>query len=53
MVQSNVVAGFLSRVLESVVLPARVNLPFQREVLSGPANGWPHRFQSGRALSRD
>jgi hypothetical protein len=31
MLQSNLVAGFLSRILESTVLPAWVNLVFKRD----------------------
>jgi hypothetical protein len=39
MFQSNLVASFLSRVLESAILPAQVNFLFQRDNLTGQPMG--------------
>jgi hypothetical protein len=39
MFQSNLVAGFLSQVLESIVLPAQVNLLFHRDDSTGQPMG--------------
>jgi hypothetical protein len=47
MFQSNLVAGFSSRVLESAVLPARVNLLFQRDNSVGqPMGGYADSSQA-------
>jgi hypothetical protein len=52
MFQSNLVTGFLSRVLESIVLPAQVNLLFQRDDSVGQPMG-SHVDSSQAALIRE